>query len=147
MWIAHLWCNVERNTGSWHGPEYMQARLSQVRQGTAMPEEIYRQDRAYLHAKLAANRARLLSRSTPASALMADWQQRPEWAERQEYMIMLQIAHGLIAPDARYGDPATRLADARRSFGETRWDESVARMAGRRQRMRTQPNTWWRSST
>jgi hypothetical protein len=49
--IARLWCNVERNSGTWHGPDYMQARLSQVLHGTPVPEEIYRRDRADLHAK------------------------------------------------------------------------------------------------
>lgn len=47
MRITHLWCNVERNSGTWHGPQYMRARLSQILTGTPIPEETPIRPRPY----------------------------------------------------------------------------------------------------
>jgi hypothetical protein len=85
--ITHLWCNTERNNGKPPSPEYMRAQLTQLLDGTPIPEELYRNSRW-------------------------PWPASP----RIEYMIALQIEAGRVAADPRYGDPATRLADAVRHW-------------------------------
>lgn len=140
--ITHLWCNVERNTGLWHSPEYMQARLSQVLNGTPIPEELFKRDRADLSNNVQARLARL---PPEIAARMTDPKRRHARAERQEYVILLKIATGQIAPDLRHGDLTTRLAEARQRHGETKWDESVAAMASSQLRLRTGPDGWWQT--
>ena len=120
--ITHLWCNIERNSSHTPSPESMRARLSQVLDGTPIPEELYR--------------SRFPSWRWPA---------RP----RGEYMIALRIAAGLFAADPSYGDPQTRLADAAYQLAGDAAEDATRRgldwineVAKRRARI----NVWWRSA-
>jgi hypothetical protein len=66
--------------------------------GTPIPEEIYREDRAELSRRVTARPYPIPRRERPAPN-----------PERAEYMIMLRIVAGDVDPDPRYGDPAKRL--------------------------------------
>jgi hypothetical protein len=142
--IAHLWCNVERNSGTWHGPEFMRARLTQVLEGTPIPEQLYRRDRADLSARVTSRRTTLSLPTLTArhAARTADSEQEPGRARRLELIITIKIAAGQIAPDPRYGDPAVRQDAARRQIGEVRWNEALATQ----RRIRSKADIWWRAS-
>jgi hypothetical protein len=119
--IAHLWCNVERGSGKTRSPEYMRARLSQVLDGTPIPEELHR--------------SRSPSWAWPASP-------------RIEFTIALYITAGWVAGDPRYGDPVTRLADTARQWsGNAAADvmQSVLEQVERTRQRRTENVAWWRS--
>jgi HNH endonuclease len=119
--IAHLWCNVERNNGKPPPPEDMRAKLTRLLDGTPVPEEVHRS-------------------------------QSPSWkwpaAPRIEYVIALYIAAGRVVAEPRYGDPATRLANAARMLSADP-DASIRRglawMQEASQR-RARVDAWWRSS-
>ena len=105
--ITHLFCNMEKNAGTWHLPEYMRALLARRMDGTPIPEEVYRADRAELSRRVAARPYPIPGRERPAPN-----------PERAEYMIMLKIIAGDVAADPRYGDPAERLNRFAARFGE-----------------------------
>jgi hypothetical protein len=119
--ITHLWCNVERNSGKPPPPAVMRAQLSRLMDGTPVPEEVHRS-------------------------------QHPSWRwpakPRIEYMIALYITAGRVAADPRYGDPATRLADAACRLGGNP-DDAIRRgldwIEGVNQR-RSPIEAQWRSS-
>jgi hypothetical protein len=70
--ITHLWCNVEKNSGGPPPPEYTRAQLSQLLNGTPVPEEIHR-----------------------SQYPSWQWPARP----RIDYIIALEIATGQVAAD------------------------------------------------
>jgi hypothetical protein len=122
--ITHLWCNVERGNGKPVSPEYMRAQLSRILDGVPVPEEIHR--------------SRFPSWRWPASP-------------RMEYMVALHIAAGRVAADPRYGEPATRLADAARQLiGDGADAEDAMRRDLNRfdqiSRRRSRIDARWRSS-
>lgn len=98
--IAHLWCNVERNSGEVASSEYMRAQLSRLLDRTPVPEELHR--------------SRFPSRRWPASP-------------RIEYMIALYITAGKVAADPRYGEPATRLTDTARQLSGDDAEDTLRR--------------------
>jgi hypothetical protein len=120
--ITHLWCNVERNSGKPKSPEYLRAQLSRLLDGTPVPEELYRDA-------------------------------RPPWqwpaSPRVEYSIALSISAGRVTADPRYGDPATRLADAARlCFGAAADDaiRSGLEWAAKTRRRRAEIDARWRAA-
>jgi hypothetical protein len=119
--ISHRWCNSEKNCGESPSPEVMRAKLSRVLEGTPVPEATHRS-------------------------------QYPTWtwpsSPRIEFVIALYIAGGRVAADPRYGDPATRLADAAaRQFGEA--EAGISRgldWISEANERRSHIDAWWRSS-
>jgi hypothetical protein len=126
--IAHLWCNVEKNNSDDPSPEYMRARLSQIMDGTPIPEELYRS--CFAPSRWRVRRRRRVRR-------------------RLEYMIALYIAVGRVAADPRYGEPTTRLADAARRLTGDAAEERMRRgLDGMRTvvQRRAQIDARWRSA-
>ena len=99
----------------------MRARLSQVLEGTPVPEELHR--------------GWSPSRAWPASP-------------RIEFMIALYITAGWVAGDPRYGDPVTRLAvTARQRPGNAADDaiQSAMQWVEKARQRRAESAAWWRS--
>ena len=119
--IAHLWCNVERNSSQHTSAQLMRSKLSLLLDGQPIPEELYRS---------ASPRRR--------------WPASP----RSEYMIALRIAVGQVAADPRYGDAATRLDElARLRFGDAAAEaiQSSLNWANKTRRRRAPIDARWRA--
>jgi hypothetical protein len=96
--ITHLSCNLETNNLGTPSPKYMRAHLSELLDGTPVPEELHR-------------------------SLFPSWR----WPAKPlvEQMIALSITAGWVAADPRYGDPATRLQNAARQFAGDRAEDAI----------------------
>jgi len=103
--ITHLFCNLHKNTSSrgsgFRRPEYVRALLTNLINGTPIPEEIHR--------------GCFPSWAYPAS-------------KQVELMTALYIAVGKVAADPRYGNPASRLDRIACELGPDRWQAAVADM-------------------
>jgi hypothetical protein len=107
--IAHLFCNLEKNSSSRKTgpmrPEYIRAKLSRLLEDTPVPEELHR-------------------------SCFASWAYPAR--HQIEYMMALNIAGGEVAADPRYGDPGSRVERFAREVGQDRWLAAVANMRRRR---------------